>query len=271
MSPAALCIRTSMRSSVFSIPPSRWMKSMCHEVRRNSPSVAACSPIRSCIATASRIAASSAARSAPTSISPAACAARARSRAGGRSRLPTWSARNGGSARERRRGRHGGKASHGPVDLRRHKRPSRTDPVPRARRTVRRGPGPRDVGARTAAGTGWRPPAAWSRLERHRHREADTVDDAQLRHRITELVEEEHHLERAHAGRSPVRRRALPPRRPRRGARPHLGPAAPPRGPPPGRAGPRRRAGAVGVGGRGVPAVSGLASEPMSQRACAKR
>jgi Protein of unknown function (DUF2630) len=27
------------------------------------------------------------------------------------------------------------------------------------------------------------------------------VDDAQLRHRITELVEEEHRLERAHAGR----------------------------------------------------------------------
>jgi hypothetical protein len=27
------------------------------------------------------------------------------------------------------------------------------------------------------------------------------VDDAQLRHRITELVEEEHGLERAHAGR----------------------------------------------------------------------
>ena len=28
------------------------------------------------------------------------------------------------------------------------------------------------------------------------------MDDAQLRHRISELVEEEHHLERAHAGRS---------------------------------------------------------------------
>jgi uncharacterized protein YjaG (DUF416 family) len=27
------------------------------------------------------------------------------------------------------------------------------------------------------------------------------MDDAQLRHRITELVDEEHHLERAHAGR----------------------------------------------------------------------
>ncbi len=27
------------------------------------------------------------------------------------------------------------------------------------------------------------------------------MDDAQLRHRITELVEEEHHLERAHVGR----------------------------------------------------------------------
>lgn len=28
------------------------------------------------------------------------------------------------------------------------------------------------------------------------------MDDAQLRHRITELVEEEHHLERAHVGRA---------------------------------------------------------------------
>ena len=64
------------------------MKSMCHDVRRNSPSVAACRPTRSCIATAARIASSSAARSAVTSISPAACAARAASRAGGRSRLP---------------------------------------------------------------------------------------------------------------------------------------------------------------------------------------
>ena len=27
------------------------------------------------------------------------------------------------------------------------------------------------------------------------------MDDAQLRHRISELVDEEHHLERAHAGR----------------------------------------------------------------------
>ena len=98
VSPAAPCIRTSMRSSVFSIPPSRWMKSMCHDVRRNSPSVAACRPTRSCIATAARIASSSAARSAVTSISPDACAARAASRAGGRSRLPTWSARNGGTA-----------------------------------------------------------------------------------------------------------------------------------------------------------------------------
>ena len=64
VSPAAPCIRTSIRSSVRSIPPSRWMKSMCHDVRRNSPSVAARSPTRSCMATTSRIASSSAARSA---------------------------------------------------------------------------------------------------------------------------------------------------------------------------------------------------------------
>ena len=86
VSPAAPCIRTSMRSSVFSIPPSRWMKSMCHDVRRNSPSVAACRPTRSCIATAARIASSSAARSAVTSISPG------RVRGPGREQMPAGAA-----------------------------------------------------------------------------------------------------------------------------------------------------------------------------------
>ena len=100
VSPAAPCIRTSMRSSVRSMPPILWMKSMCHAVRRNSPSVAACNPTRSCMATTSRIALSSAARSTVMSISPASCAARVASSAGGRSRLPTWSARNGGSVRD---------------------------------------------------------------------------------------------------------------------------------------------------------------------------
>ena len=47
-------------------------------------------------ATASRIASSSTARSAAASMRPAAKASRASSSRGGRSRLPTWSARNGG-------------------------------------------------------------------------------------------------------------------------------------------------------------------------------
>src|SRR5919197_2775904 len=75
------------------------MKSMCQEVRRNSPSVAERSPTSRCILTTSRIAASSTARSASSSMRPAACSSRAWSSSGGRSRLPTWSARNGGVLR----------------------------------------------------------------------------------------------------------------------------------------------------------------------------
>ena len=72
------------------------MKSMCQEARRNSPSVAVRSPTSACIRTTSAIASSSIPRSSASSISPAACRARASSRFFGRSRLPTWSARNGG-------------------------------------------------------------------------------------------------------------------------------------------------------------------------------
>src|SRR5579875_952915 len=75
------------------------MKSMCHDVRRNSPSVTVCSPTSRCSSMTSRMAASSAARSASASMRPASKSARALMSSGGRSRLPTWSARKGGSAR----------------------------------------------------------------------------------------------------------------------------------------------------------------------------
>ena len=76
------------------------MKSMCHDARRNSPSVAERRPTSSCSRTTSRIASSSMPRSSSASISPGGEAARApRSSSGGRSRLPTWSARNGGASR----------------------------------------------------------------------------------------------------------------------------------------------------------------------------
>src|SRR5438094_782888 len=71
------------------------MKSMCQEPRRNSPSVATVRPTSSCIRTASRIASSSRARSSATSIVPCAYSSRARFSSGGRSRLPTCSARAG--------------------------------------------------------------------------------------------------------------------------------------------------------------------------------
>ncbi len=64
------------------------MKSMCHEVRRSSPSVAVCRPASRCRPTTSATERSSSSRSASSSISPAACRARASSSDGGRSRLP---------------------------------------------------------------------------------------------------------------------------------------------------------------------------------------
>src|ERR1700729_1208126 len=75
------------------------MKSMCQEARRNSPSVALCRPTSCCIWTTPRIASSSIARSCSAEIWPPANWSRASSSFCGRSRLPTWSARNGGVVR----------------------------------------------------------------------------------------------------------------------------------------------------------------------------
>src|ERR1035437_4548049 len=75
------------------------MKSMCQDWRRISPSVTACSPTACCIATFERIASSSTSRSRCAVIVPARKLSRAAFTSGGRSRLPTWSARNGGLIR----------------------------------------------------------------------------------------------------------------------------------------------------------------------------
>src|SRR3954470_12000491 len=76
------------------------MKSMCQEARRNSPSVADLRPTCSCLATTSRIASSSIPRSSSASIAPVLKSSRAFRSCGGRSRLPTWSARYGGLVRD---------------------------------------------------------------------------------------------------------------------------------------------------------------------------
>ena len=68
-----------------------------HERRRNSPSVTAGMPISSWKATMPRIAASSAARNPAASSLPARRALTASSSSGGRTKLPTCSARNGGA------------------------------------------------------------------------------------------------------------------------------------------------------------------------------
>src|SRR3954447_23632779 len=75
------------------------MKSMCHEARRNSPSVAERRPASCWSRMTSRMASSSTERSSPASMSPFANRSRASSRAGGRSRETTWSARDGGVSR----------------------------------------------------------------------------------------------------------------------------------------------------------------------------
>src|SRR3954454_13664310 len=75
------------------------MKSMCQVARRNSPSVAERRPTSSWSETTSRIASSSIALSSSAPIRSLAKSSRALSRAGGRSRLPTWSARYGGVSR----------------------------------------------------------------------------------------------------------------------------------------------------------------------------
>ena len=83
-------------------PASPPRKSKCHQARRNSPSVTAFSPTASCFFTTSRIARSSTARNSSAPMLPSARAARASFSSGGRSRLPTSSARNGGLARHLR-------------------------------------------------------------------------------------------------------------------------------------------------------------------------
>src|SRR3954452_19063133 len=75
------------------------MKSMCQEARRNSPSVAERRPASRWSRMTSRVASSSTERSSLASMSPFANRSRASSRAGGRSREPTWSARYGGVSR----------------------------------------------------------------------------------------------------------------------------------------------------------------------------
>ncbi len=75
------------------------MKSMCHDVRRNSPSVTVCSPASCCRRTTSAIAASSARGQLLVGDLARGVASRASSSGLGRSRLPTWSARNGGVVR----------------------------------------------------------------------------------------------------------------------------------------------------------------------------
>src|SRR4051794_8797102 len=96
------------------------MKSMCHDVRRSSPSVTVRRPASRCSAMTSRIASSSAARRTAASMSPALKAARARRSASGRRRLPTWSARKGGVVRAVMLGellRSGGRGSAGPLHV----------------------------------------------------------------------------------------------------------------------------------------------------------
>src|SRR5256885_16526665 len=84
------------RLTVRSTPSKPWMKSMCHHSRRNSPSVTACRPTSSCSLTTLRMCWSSALRSSSAEISPFFRFARTSCSSRGRSRLPTWSARNGG-------------------------------------------------------------------------------------------------------------------------------------------------------------------------------
>src|SRR5262249_17480799 len=77
-----------------STPSRPQRKSRCHQERRNSPAVTACSPTSSCFLIARSISRSSTAlRSAPPR-SPFARFSRASFTAAGRSRLPTRSARN---------------------------------------------------------------------------------------------------------------------------------------------------------------------------------
>src|SRR5215213_2022998 len=71
-------------------------KSTCQKPRRNSPSVTDCRPAASCSATAFLMEVFSTSVNDCREILPALKSARACLSSGGRNRLPTWSARNGG-------------------------------------------------------------------------------------------------------------------------------------------------------------------------------
>src|SRR5689334_315924 len=77
-------------------PVSLARKSKCHQERRNSPSVASFRPMEACLCTIFSISRSSALRRSSAVISPFSSLARASLMRGGRNRLPTSSARNGG-------------------------------------------------------------------------------------------------------------------------------------------------------------------------------
>src|SRR6185436_2594310 len=81
------------------MPGRRSRKSVCQERRRFSPSVTAFSPTASCLRIKAAMSRSSIAASCSAVISPRARLSRASFSAGERSRLPTWSARNGGLVR----------------------------------------------------------------------------------------------------------------------------------------------------------------------------
>ncbi len=83
----------------FSTPSRPQRKSRCHQERRNSPSVTAWRPTSSCFLMTRSISRSSTAVNSAAVISPLARFSRATLSAAGRSRLPTWSARNGGLVR----------------------------------------------------------------------------------------------------------------------------------------------------------------------------
>src|SRR5688572_26840055 len=91
--------KVAKRFTVRSTPSKPWMKSMCHQSRRNSPSVIEGRPIDSCSFTTSRMSWSWIFFSSASESSPLRFLARASCKSWGRSRLPTWSARNGGFIR----------------------------------------------------------------------------------------------------------------------------------------------------------------------------
>ena len=97
--PSAVWKRTAILAGTRATLSSFRRKSRCHELRLNSPSVMELSPIASCRRTTSRIASSWMRRSASAAIFPSATALRASTSTAGRIRLPTWSARNGGTVR----------------------------------------------------------------------------------------------------------------------------------------------------------------------------